>query len=127
MPCLAGTSMSCSQPAAAPTAIVVVTNRAPASASRRSVCAVKVRSEPRSLAIRRPSRAIVSAASPDRSTRRIVQPANAGEDARSVISPGVKTVLPAPMSTSEFCGTLLLRRTRVDREAVICYFRQAVR
>ena len=36
-PCRAGTSTSCSQPAAAPTAIVVVTKLAPASALRRSV------------------------------------------------------------------------------------------
>jgi hypothetical protein len=105
MPYLAGISTSSRQPSAAPTAMVVVTNRAPGNASRRSVCGTKVRSAPRASATRRPTRAIVSAASPLRSTRWTVQPSNVRVEARSVIRPGVNTVLPAPMRTMEFSLT----------------------
>src|SRR5690242_18561271 len=105
MPYLAGTSTSARQPAAAPTAIVVVTKRAPGNASRRSVCGTNSSSAPRSTAILRPTRAMVSAASPFRSTRWTVQPSNVRVDARSVISPGVNTVLPAPIRTMDFSLT----------------------
>src|SRR6478609_5942557 len=105
IPYRAGISTSRNQPSAAPTAMVVVTNRAPGSASRRSVCGSNVRSAPACSANLRPTRAIVSAASASRSTRWTVQPEKAGDWTRSVIRPGVNTVLPAPISTSDVLVT----------------------